>query len=423
MTTRMYGLMGKVVSEQQAAFLKARISVLINSGPVGFFEISRRLRQGDPLSPILFVIAEDALRRSFSNMVEENKIIPIVNIRGVHPTHILFADDVFFEARKQQIAVEYQVNLSQFPDKYLGVILHPGRVKTSIIWGVVEMLQWEETCAPLEERGLGIRRLKVINKALLMKMVWKIQTSDAEWARFMRAKFYTVNGEWISGYKKSFVWNGLKWVIDEVRQNTIWITGNGNQISVWKDAWVKEKPLEELYPNDEYIFQKANMKLDDLIIDREWLVPQRMLLYFQVNELPIISRQDDRRIWSGTMSGEFIVSSTVEVIILHYTKVDWAKNVWHPVLHPITTSNVWKLVMGVCATDEKMQAKGLGITTNFIAEVMAIVGAAEWALINNKDSLAKKGAGLERGVSQVFTSRPNFLSEMESSDKVYYRFC
>ncbi|XP_026416500.1 uncharacterized protein LOC113311933 [Papaver somniferum] len=132
----------------------------------------------------------------------------------------------------------------------------------------------------------------------------------------------------------------------------------------------------------------------------------------------------------------------------------------------------------VCRSDQGefiyAEAKGLGIATNFIVEVMAIVGAAECVLINNKvnicihsdssaavkvytsgklpwfimtrwkrikellrniqfvhslreinfsaDSLAKRGAGLERGVSQIFTTRPNFLSAMESPDRVYYRF-
>ncbi|XP_026416499.1 uncharacterized protein LOC113311932 [Papaver somniferum] len=473
MTNRMYGLMGKVISEQQGAFLKGRCiqeQIVLAYEMINKIDtkrrggnVSRGLRQGDPLSPIFFVIAEDALSRSLSKMVEENKIMLMVNIRGVHPTHILFADDVFLffnghkrniqkvmkllqdyqsssdqvinqmksklfvggvsEARKQQITVECQINLFQFPDKYLGVILHHGRLKTSTVLGVAEMLQgrlarwigkmlsfkdritliksilssipiynmsiykwhvsvvkicerlirnflwtgypydrkcvtlkWDDTCAPLEEGGLGIRRLKVINKSLLMKMVWKIHTSDAEWARFMREKFCTVNGEWISGYKKSSIWNGLKWVIDEVRQNTRWITCNDDQISVWRDAWIKEKPLVELYPNDEYIMQNASMKVVDLIVDGEWLVPQRMLYYFQVNELPIISRQEDKRIWFGTMSGEFTISSAVELIRLHYNKVDWAKNVWNSVLHPIITSNVWKLVRDICATDEKMQA-------------------------------------------------------------------
>ncbi|XP_026399476.1 uncharacterized protein LOC113295352 [Papaver somniferum] len=39
-------------------FKSARISLLINGGPCGFFPVSRGLSQGEPLSPILFVLME-----------------------------------------------------------------------------------------------------------------------------------------------------------------------------------------------------------------------------------------------------------------------------------------------------------------------------------------------------------------------------
>ncbi|XP_026378267.1 uncharacterized protein LOC113272677 [Papaver somniferum] len=124
-TSRMYGLLEKVVSSQQGSFVKGRCiqekimlasemvnvldikrrGVLVNGGPVGFFSVSRGLRQGDPLSPILFVVAEDVLSRTLSKLVKEKKIMPMVNRGGVQPTHILFADDVFlfFNGHKKNI--------------------------------------------------------------------------------------------------------------------------------------------------------------------------------------------------------------------------------------------------------------------------------------------------------------------------------
>ena len=42
-------------------------SVLINGSPEGFFNSTRGLRQGDPLSPYLFVIGMEV----FSNLVDK----------------------------------------------------------------------------------------------------------------------------------------------------------------------------------------------------------------------------------------------------------------------------------------------------------------------------------------------------------------
>uniref|UniRef100_A0A1D1ZAL7 LINE-1 reverse transcriptase n=1 Tax=Anthurium amnicola TaxID=1678845 RepID=A0A1D1ZAL7_9ARAE len=71
----------------------AKFSILFNGSPLGFFGSSNGIRQGDPLSPYLFVIAMEG----FSALMQDKwskGIIHVPSSNGVSISHILFADDL-----------------------------------------------------------------------------------------------------------------------------------------------------------------------------------------------------------------------------------------------------------------------------------------------------------------------------------------
>nr|CAN69965.1 hypothetical protein VITISV_039410 [Vitis vinifera] len=86
-----------------------KYSVLVNGVPAGFFSSTKGLRQGDPLSPYLFVMGMEVLSVLITRAVEGGFIHGCRIWRGreqaVNITHLLFADDtiVFCEAKKEAL--------------------------------------------------------------------------------------------------------------------------------------------------------------------------------------------------------------------------------------------------------------------------------------------------------------------------------
>jgi hypothetical protein len=74
-----------------------RFSVLVNGTPAGFFGSSRGLRQGDPLSPLLFVIVMQAFSKLFSVTVQRGFLsgfsVGSSSNGVINISHLLFADD------------------------------------------------------------------------------------------------------------------------------------------------------------------------------------------------------------------------------------------------------------------------------------------------------------------------------------------
>ncbi|XP_041025319.1 uncharacterized protein LOC121265696 [Juglans microcarpa x Juglans regia] len=74
-----------------------RFSILVNGTPEGFFNSSWGLRQGDPLSPLLFILVMNVLSRMLEGEVDEGFISGFSMGSSTHGrlivSHILFADD------------------------------------------------------------------------------------------------------------------------------------------------------------------------------------------------------------------------------------------------------------------------------------------------------------------------------------------
>ena len=114
--------------------------ILINGSPSDFFGSSRGLRQGDPLSPLLFDIVMEALSRMLDVAASARQFLGffVGSTVGllVMASHLLSADDtlIFCDAEPSQIA-NLRAILTRF-EEVSGLCINLGKSKSVPVGGV-----------------------------------------------------------------------------------------------------------------------------------------------------------------------------------------------------------------------------------------------------------------------------------------------
>jgi hypothetical protein len=141
-----------------------RFSISINGTLVGYFKGAKGLRQGDPLSPYLFVIAIEVFSRIMGELTGSDpgfKFHP--RCSKLQLTHLCFADDmlVFSEANSSSIKV-VKAALLEF-EKLFGLKANPSksslfcaRISSRMKTILLDELQMEEGKLPVRYLGVPL---------------------------------------------------------------------------------------------------------------------------------------------------------------------------------------------------------------------------------------------------------------------------
>ncbi|XP_026454908.1 uncharacterized protein LOC113356104 [Papaver somniferum] len=405
----------------------ARISVLLNGSLEGFFSINRGLRQSDPLSPLIFVLIEDVLSINVTKLFHNKSMTPMLSKKGISPTHLFFADDVMIFCKGNMRSLhslldllgKYQASSGQTVCRQKSKVYYGGNslsrctmtdllgMEVSTFPGDAEVCRtvvvaYNKVCSPVREGGLGITKLVVTNKALLMRLWWNIRFSKKKWARFLYAK-YTNKKDRIKEYGvNSSIFPGIKQVYKEVDNNTKVFLSDGRATSLYFDIWYSYTSFAEIIGEDGL---DSKVKVSELLVNGEWVIPdshKHNLLRAGVNldDLPRPLGGDDRRVWMPDLKGKFSVGSAKNLIRKKYAKEEvydllWRK-VWDWISHIFSLTPHLNLITSYKAAKGRSQIiKDLWLVTNLIVR-------AELWLTRNKIVYDKKSTNLELFKKRIF---------------------
>ncbi|KAL0336264.1 UNVERIFIED_CONTAM: putative mitochondrial protein [Sesamum radiatum] len=239
-------------------------SLTLNGEHFGYFRPERGIRQGDPLSPYLFIFVAEA----FSCMLQEAERrggVQGVAVCAAAPkiSHLLFADDTLLfckvkgekieeiqhiltiyerasrqvvnfsksnmvmsgrigEEEKQRLANRLGVRVASAHDRYLGLPAVAGRSRHALFHNIQDRM-WTRIAdgivagkgvliKPTRMGGLGFRSLKNFNLALVVKQGWRLLTQpNTMLSRVLKAKYFPHCSFWeaLKGSRPSLTWRSL----------------------------------------------------------------------------------------------------------------------------------------------------------------------------------------------------------------------
>ncbi|KAI5312444.1 hypothetical protein L3X38_041617 [Prunus dulcis] len=270
----------------------ASFSILLNGNPKGFFAPSRGIRQGDPLSPYLFIICIEPFIRHLNKLTESTRtqVGLLSSPHGYRISNLVFADDCLIFAKATPAASRKVLDvLAAFAKAFgLRINFHKStiyfslKVQSHVKNNISTVLQiqhrttigkylvspsgdqrdeqvlqeflfgqgwspvaWKEVCMPKDLGGVGVRMANHFNLAALAKLGWKCITDHSNWwvkvvsQKYLRYEmFFSIQKE----SNHSVAWKSILDARQVLCKGLRWVVGNGGSIPFWTSHWVLSFP-------------------------------------------------------------------------------------------------------------------------------------------------------------------------------------
>ncbi|CAJ2672661.1 unnamed protein product [Trifolium pratense] len=301
--------------------------VLVNGSPTDEFPLRRGLRQGDPLSPFLFLLAAEGLNVLMEAMVARN-----------------------------------------------------------LFTGKISWVSWKSICLRKEFGGLGVRQLREFNLALLGKWCWRLLVDrEGLWYRVLVARYGVEGGRLREGGQRGSVWwrevarirEGVgesegSWFGEHVLRRV----GNGSDTLFWTDPWVDGISMRERFGRLFVLAETKSHTVTEMFVlgwgrggeawkwRRQLRAWEEELLGECQSLLLDISLQDqtsDRWQWSPdpdtgyTVRGAYQILTSQDSVTLH----DAENLIWHPQVPLKVSIFAWRLLRDRLPTRANLVNRGV----------------------------------------------------------------
>nr|GEU60435.1 hypothetical protein [Tanacetum cinerariifolium] len=213
-------------------------------------------------------------------------------------------------------------------------------------------VSWDVVCLPIKEGGLGVRRLDLFNKALMVSHVWKLLSlKESLWVKWIHVYKLRNRSFWEVPYrgKMSWGWRKLLQLRPLIRDHIWTCIGDGCKTSMWFDKWCADGPLYNFISSRDIAragFSHAS-KVRECIHDGVWRWPNEWLVkYPTLNSIQVPNLDDDKADCLEWRSSDgsvhpFSIQQVWESIRPRDNVVPWHDLVWYQACIPRHAFNMW----------------------------------------------------------------------------------
>ncbi|XP_058733339.1 uncharacterized protein LOC131604944 [Vicia villosa] len=384
-TLNCFGFSSKFCNWISTLLSLANHSIGVNGKQAGFFKCSNGVRQGDPLSPLLFFLAEEEYALNFGQIYNKSK-------------SLIYAGGMTYE-RHKSLADMLGFSMANPPFVYLGAPIFVGRPKANYFFFIADKIKvrlahwkasstvkqiskwmrnflwsgnleqrkivtvaWKECCQSMKEGGIGIKSLYSYNQATNFHLCWSFVKGNQSWNSLLASRIKRKK-KIISYHIKSYIWTSIKDYYETVLENSKWIIGDGSKINFWLDTWLDE-PIAAKFKIPVDLHKHIKVKVKDWLVGKDWCIPNNILTAYP-NLLHLISKIiipdmdiDDCIIWRETSDGDLSLKQAYGRYEKRNQVVPWANFVWNKHVPPVYAIVVWKVLCNRLPTDDNFTIRG-----------------------------------------------------------------
>ncbi|KAL0293653.1 UNVERIFIED_CONTAM: putative ribonuclease H protein, partial [Sesamum radiatum] len=317
------GFNSRFISLIRNAIENSWFTILVNGEPAGFFKSTRGLRQEDPLSPALFILAAEAFSRRIDTLFLKNPKIQYEEYSGQKINQSKSA----FIPRKRASLVTNRIKaitdfcLKSLPLTYLGAPLFKGSKK------------------------------KILFEPLLDKIRAKVIGWEHNFLLMVATK------------EDSSIWRRLASTRAEARKLIFWSLGT-REISFWHDWGIPKGVATDIMQLNTQPPTKVNQFWKNHQWDIEKLhqeIPHQLVNY--ILQVPINTDQNDLMHWKLSSKGTFTTTSAWEHSRDYAPKQSFHKTIWSPLIRPTISIFIWRLINNWLPVDTRLKQKGISFAS------------------------------------------------------------